>query len=126
MSGVFGAMRYRSRLSGGPLFLLLICNLALADDVERVAPNLGRLADENSKNEGTILIKRGHYDHSSCRNKFEVHSDKIIRTQDSKALGARYLNEKDVNSRDDCMQLCCNTDDCDVFIFEEVKVREYS
>lgn len=54
-----------------------------------------------------------------CLDSFDIHQDKIIRTQDSRAMGAKYLNERDVSSRDDCLRLCCETQDCDVFVFEE-------
>jgi MANEC domain len=34
-------------------------------------------------------------------------------------MGAKFLNDDDVSSADACMKLCCETSDCDVFIFEE-------
>lgn len=58
----------------------------------------------------------------SCIDHFEIHKDKIIRTQDSKNMGAKYLNEFDLGSREECLRLCCETDTCDVFVYEE-KVR---
>ncbi|KAI4487867.1 hypothetical protein M0802_011755 [Mischocyttarus mexicanus] len=57
----------------------------------------------------------------NCFKSFDVHSNKIIKTEDSRYLGAKYLNEMDVESREDCFKFCCNTDKCDVFIFEEKK-----
>ncbi|XP_012281163.1 low-density lipoprotein receptor-related protein 11 [Orussus abietinus] len=54
-----------------------------------------------------------------CIENFDIHKDKIIKTEDSRELGAKYLNEQDVKSRDDCLRFCCETDHCDVFIFEE-------
>ena len=62
------------------------------------------------------------YGIQTCVDGFVVHKDKIIRTQDSKEMGAKYLTEIDVETRLDCMKACCETDQCDVFIFEE-KVR---
>jgi MANEC domain len=50
---------------------------------------------------------------------FDVHTSTIIRTEESKAMGAKFLNDGDVSSSEACMKLCCDTDDCDVFIFEE-------
>ncbi|RZF39367.1 hypothetical protein LSTR_LSTR000888 [Laodelphax striatellus] len=55
----------------------------------------------------------------TCADNFDIHEDQIIRTQDSRALGAKYIDERDVPSRDDCLRLCCETADCDVFVFEE-------
>ncbi|KAJ8909514.1 hypothetical protein NQ315_010827 [Exocentrus adspersus] len=34
-------------------------------------------------------------------------------------MGAKYLNEIDLGSREECLRLCCETDNCDVFVFEE-------
>lgn len=55
----------------------------------------------------------------TCINNFDIHRDKIIRTQDSRAMGAKYLNEIDLDSREECLRLCCETDNCDVFVYEE-------
>uniref|UniRef100_A0ABD2X1I2 MANSC domain-containing protein n=1 Tax=Trichogramma kaykai TaxID=54128 RepID=A0ABD2X1I2_9HYME len=55
----------------------------------------------------------------ACVEAFVVHRDKIIRTQDSRDMGAKYLTEFDVQSRFECMRWCCETEHCDVFIFEE-------
>ncbi|XP_014218911.1 altered inheritance of mitochondria protein 3 [Copidosoma floridanum] len=57
----------------------------------------------------------------SCVDGFVVHRDKIIRTEDSREMGAKYLTEFDVESRVECMRACCETPHCDVFIFEEKK-----
>ncbi|OXU25300.1 hypothetical protein TSAR_005310 [Trichomalopsis sarcophagae] len=57
----------------------------------------------------------------TCIDGFVVHRDKIIRTQDSRDMGAKYLTEFDVESRIECMKWCCETEHCDVFIFEEKK-----
>jgi hypothetical protein len=54
-----------------------------------------------------------------CLDGFVVHKDKIIRTQDSRNMGAKYLTVIDVEARIDCMKWCCETEHCDVFIFEE-------
>jgi hypothetical protein len=58
-------------------------------------------------------------DQLTCSDNFDIRSDTIIRTQDSQALGARYMNETEVGSRDECIHLCCHTSDCNVFIYEE-------
>lgn len=64
--------------------------------------------------------KAGDIDLQTCIANFNVHKDKIIRTQDSQGMGARYLNEADLDSREECLRLCCETHDCDVFVFEQV------
>ncbi|XP_041988414.1 formin-like protein 7 isoform X2 [Aricia agestis] len=58
-------------------------------------------------------------DPAGCAARFDVQRDKIIRTEESRSMGARYLSELDVGSRHECLRLCCETDSCDVFVFEE-------
>lgn len=43
----------------------------------------------------------------------------IIRTEESRKLGAKYLDYADLDSREECLRLCCETSGCDVFVFEE-------
>ncbi|KAF2365757.1 Seven cysteines N-terminal [Trinorchestia longiramus] len=54
-----------------------------------------------------------------CFQRFEVSENTIIRAQDSRQLGAKFLNESDVGNREDCMALCCRTTHCTVAVFEE-------
>lgn len=74
---------------------------------------------------GDTLIKINQKRHSVtdnyqlCLESFDIHSDKIIKTQDSIAMGAAYLTSLNADSRSDCLRYCCETDRCDVFIFEE-------
>lgn len=51
--------------------------------------------------------------------RFDIHSSTIIRTEESKAMGAKFLNDEEVSSAEACLKLCCETTDCDVFIYEE-------
>lgn len=57
--------------------------------------------------------------------RFDVKLDMIIRTEESRAMGAKFLDHADLGSREECLRLCCETEDCDVFVFEE-KVGTYS
>lgn len=58
-------------------------------------------------------------DPAACAARFDVQRDKIIRTEESRDMGARYLSELDVGTRHECRTLCCETDSCDVFVYEE-------
>ncbi|XP_026732433.1 vegetative cell wall protein gp1 [Trichoplusia ni] len=58
-------------------------------------------------------------DPAACAPRFDVQHDKIIRTEESREMGARYLSELDVGARHECLRLCCETDSCDVFVYEE-------
>ncbi|KAA0194011.1 hypothetical protein HAZT_HAZT005935 [Hyalella azteca] len=55
----------------------------------------------------------------ACFQRFEVSENTIIRAQDSRQAGAKFLNESDVGNREDCMALCCRTARCTVAVFEE-------
>ncbi|XP_054264350.1 low-density lipoprotein receptor-related protein 11 isoform X2 [Macrosteles quadrilineatus] len=68
---------------------------------------------------GVASQEERRLDLPTCLDSFDIHQDKIIRTQDSRAMGAKYINERDVPTREDCLRLCCETQDCDVFVFEE-------
>lgn len=39
-------------------------------------------------------------------------------------MGAKFLDNADLGSREECLRLCCETDGCDVFVFEE-KVSKF-
>ncbi|KAI5744201.1 hypothetical protein M8J76_000074 [Diaphorina citri] len=65
------------------------------------------------------LVQSQQYAGEYCGNSFAIYENKIIRTEDSKKLGAKYLTSQDVTSRLECLKLCCVTHKCDVFIFEE-------
>lgn len=66
-----------------------------------------------------VQKRQGFDDYRMCASNFEIHQDKIIRTEESKRLGAKYLNGKDVLSKDECVKFCCDTLNCNVFVLEE-------
>lgn len=60
--------------------------------------------------------------------RFDVKLDMIIRTEESRAMGAKFLDHADLGSREECLRLCCETEDCDVFVFEEkvcIELNDY-
>lgn len=79
--------------------------------------NMISMADQES--DVHKMTKRRDLDPQTCVDNFDIHRDKIIRTEDSREMGAKYLNEMDLGSRDECLRLCCETESCDVFVFEE-------
>lgn len=68
------------------------------------------------KRMGPLDVVRAEH---SCLEEFEVSESTIIRTEDSRVLGAQFLNETDVGNREDCLALCCATRFCNVAVFEE-------
>lgn len=49
---------------------------------------------------------------------FEIHQNTIIRTGESQAIGGKYLQGIELRTPQDCQRLCCQTENCDVYIFE--------
>lgn len=70
--------------------------------------------------------RQGFEDYRVCASNFEIHQDKIIRTEESLRLGAKYLNGKDVTSKDECVKFCCETLNCNVFVLEEKVLNQVS
>ncbi|XP_034472908.1 low-density lipoprotein receptor-related protein 11 isoform X2 [Drosophila innubila] len=62
------------------------------------------------------LTKR--MDLESCIGHFDVHKNTIIRTGESQAIGGKYLQGLELDTLEECERLCCETDACDVYIFE--------
>ncbi|XP_030384070.1 putative uncharacterized protein DDB_G0271606 [Scaptodrosophila lebanonensis] len=62
------------------------------------------------------LAKR--MDLESCIGHFDVHKNTIIRTGESQAIGGKYLQGLELDTIEECERLCCETDSCDVYIFE--------
>jgi len=83
-----------------------------------IAENAGENV-HNSKEQVKTISKRYDLDLQTCVDNFDIHTDKIIRTQDSRAKGAKYINEIDLSTREECLRFCCETSTCDVFVFEE-------
>lgn len=56
-----------------------------------------------------------------CSEQSEISENTIIRTKDSRALGARFLNETSLgaDARDRCINLCCSFHGCNVAVYEE-------
>jgi len=55
----------------------------------------------------------------SIEEKFQINKNSIIRTHDSRALGAKYLNETDLASNEECLRWCWNTTNCNLAVYEE-------
>ncbi|XP_075723635.1 uncharacterized protein LOC119168218 isoform X2 [Rhipicephalus microplus] len=77
---------------------------------------------------GRTLQKRPNPSHSlagasaavrDALQSFEVNENRIIRTEDSRRMGARYLNETELSSNRDCTLWCWETTSCNVAVFEE-------
>ena len=87
------------------LYLLFPSSLVKADFFTNDRKRIGPMEEIRAEHE--------------CLGKFEVSENIIIRTEDSKKQGAKFLNATDLGNRDDCINLCCFTKFCDVAVFDE-------
>lgn len=93
------------------------------------------LGDDRSHRTGNTdgRLERSLFGSSSantgiCSEQSEISENTIIRTKDSRALGARFLNETSLgaDSRDRCLNLCCSFHGCNVAVYEEkVKIEAH-
>lgn len=54
---------------------------------------------------------------------FQINKNSIIKTHDSRSLGAKYLNETELSSNEECLSWCWNTSNCNLAVFEEKVTR---
>lgn len=69
-----------------------------------------------------IKIKRFFSDESRRKannSLFRINANTIIRTQDSRTNGAKYLNETEQPSNSDCLNWCLQTKQCNLAVYEE-------
>jgi hypothetical protein len=55
----------------------------------------------------------------SILDRFHINPNTIIRTHDSRTLGAKYLNETELPSNEDCLYWCWETSPCNLAVYEE-------
>ncbi|XP_065075728.1 uncharacterized protein LOC135699402 isoform X2 [Ochlerotatus camptorhynchus] len=99
-----------------PAMIEIICLIALVAVLALNEVTARRLSEELSAPQHSI-VKR--MDLETCLVRFDVHVNTIIRTEESRSMGANFLDDADVSSREQCLRLCCETEKCDVFVFEE-------
>ena len=77
----------------------------------------------NLQNPELQLIKIKRFFDSSKQTKlnrtFKINTNTIIRTQDSRSNGAKYLNETELQSNDDCLNWCLQNKQCNLAVYEE-------
>jgi len=56
---------------------------------------------------------------STILDAFKISQNTIIRTKESRSLGARYLNESQTSSREECLTWCWKVAGCNLAVFEE-------
>ena len=59
-----------------------------------------------------------NYGDSHCLKNFETKDNAIIKTKESQANGAQYLNESKVATFEFCLRLCCETNLCNVAVYD--------
>uniref|UniRef100_A0A1A9UMI6 MANSC domain-containing protein n=1 Tax=Glossina austeni TaxID=7395 RepID=A0A1A9UMI6_GLOAU len=78
--------------------------------------NRENVNNNGSKTDTHRLAKR--MDLELCLGQFDIHQNTIIRTGESQAIGGKYLQGLELDTIEECQRLCCETESCDVYIFE--------
>ena len=66
-----------------------------------------------------------NYEDAHCLKNFETKDSAIIKTKESQANGAQYLNESKVATFEFCLRLCCETPLCNVAVYDiEVTIKQ--
>uniref|UniRef100_A0A1I8PLI1 MANSC domain-containing protein n=1 Tax=Stomoxys calcitrans TaxID=35570 RepID=A0A1I8PLI1_STOCA len=101
---------------------LAIVSLLLIANVQ----HMGTHATKEVVNFETLNDDKTHHlqkrmDLQICLGQFDVHKNTIIRTGESQAIGGKYLQGLELDTMEECQRLCCETESCDVYIFESKK-----
>lgn len=59
-----------------------------------------------------------NYEDTHCLKNFETKDNAIIKTKESQANGAQYLNETKVATFEFCLRICCETPLCNVAVYD--------
>ena len=56
---------------------------------------------------------------SECLANFEISPNTIIKYSESEKKGAYFLNEKEIPTYEECLRYCCETDDCNLAVWDK-------
>lgn len=62
---------------------------------------------------------------TDVESRFHINANTIIRTGESRVMGAKYVNETILPSNHDCLTRCLETPNCNTAVYEE-KVNQYN
>uniref|UniRef100_A0A1A9WZX2 MANSC domain-containing protein n=1 Tax=Glossina brevipalpis TaxID=37001 RepID=A0A1A9WZX2_9MUSC len=102
------------------VFLILASNIggfnASSEEANQGVSKQNRENNTRKKIDAHRLTKR--MDLELCLGQFDIHQNTIIRTGESQAIGGKYLQGLELDTIEECQRLCCETESCDVYIFE--------
>lgn len=75
--------------------------------------------DSTNHDDKTLTFTDPQQFSSTINKNFQINKNSIIKTHDSRSLGAKYLNEIELSSNEDCLSFCWNTTNCNLAVFEE-------
>ena len=108
------------------IFFMLNCNyviycqeiLSSRESIKHALSTFSTPSDNISR------IDRSHHE-IEIESKFIIKSNLIIRTGESRALGAQYINETRLPSNHDCLIWCLETPSCNAAVYEEKVIYYY-
>lgn len=110
------------------MFILIVLvseSLALDSFSDSNQGNFKYNSQLNGKNDTAILETYSRYNRqldANVESRFHINANTIIRTGESRVLGAKYVNETILPSNHDCLTKCLETPNCNTAVYEE-KVR---
>src|SRR5690348_10545344 len=100
---------------------------AIGSEIEQIQTFVGSPSSGITTGGASSGIANNFVDDQQCLANYELNEGIIIRTKDSLANGAKYLNESDlgtnVKSKEECLRICCQTPHCNVITYEEKVVK---
>ncbi|KAF7487606.1 hypothetical protein SSS_08672 [Sarcoptes scabiei] len=75
--------------------------------------------DANSLTKSSIISDSSGLRSGDILRNFEINRNSIIKTHESRSMGAKYLNETELYSNEKCIEWCWNTSNCNLAVYEE-------
>ncbi|GFS49428.1 hypothetical protein TNIN_158121 [Trichonephila inaurata madagascariensis] len=110
------------------IFVLIIVSCSHAFENDFVEPRETYKPELNSVKssfDGNLTHSLGNFTRynrqldTSVESRFHITKNTIIRTGESRILGAKYLNETFLPDNHDCLTWCLETPNCNAVVYEE-------
>ena len=105
------------------IIFLSIFSLVRSEDLLKELRQLKNMSTKPSFHRSKRAI-REHFSDIHCLSKFETSEQTIIRTVESQKNGANFLNVTTMDSFELCLANCCETQLCNVAIYDEQVMKK--
>lgn len=104
--------------------ILIVCFVSTTLSEPSTMSSIGQDGAINNKVDNPFqnMFPSTTLDSNSIQKIFHINQNSIIRTHDSRLLGAIFINSTLLNTNEECMRFCWGTFNCNLAVFEG-KVR---